>query len=351
MRHGLIHCLVLCATLFLSRSSLAQQVVTSDIDNFWIAYDRIQSTSDSLEQIRLIRTLYIDKGTPGLHAFMEARNYTAAGWVASIRSSPAFWKSIRRNTLSVKTKANEIEQILKKFKELYPRMKPVDMYFTIGVLRSGGTVSKNMVLVGAEIATADSTTDVSDLNNSWLTGVFKAQKQENLVYLNTHEYVHAQQRGEPVNVLGASIHEGACDFIAEIVMGKPITTNYINYGKKHEAGIKEKFREQMFTTDYVNWLYNGGRATEMADLGYFMGYVVCKSFYEKADNKKKAIRQIIELNYSDTAAVENFLKSSGYFKEPVNKMELLTAWESKQPAVVQLAPFQNGDTLVDPSIK
>ncbi|HMH34692.1 MAG TPA: hypothetical protein VK543_16765 [Puia sp.] len=40
-----------------------QKVFTQDIDNFWIAFDSIQTTNDSTKQIHFIQSLYIDKGT------------------------------------------------------------------------------------------------------------------------------------------------------------------------------------------------------------------------------------------------------------------------------------------------
>ena len=72
-------------------AAFAQQkprVLFSDIDNFWVAYDSIQSTTDSLKQIQYIKKLYIDKGTPGLKAFMEVRAFTPQEWVSSIRRYP-----------------------------------------------------------------------------------------------------------------------------------------------------------------------------------------------------------------------------------------------------------------------
>jgi hypothetical protein len=83
----------------------SKNVITSDIDNFWIAYDSCLTTSDSLKQLEYMQILYVDKGTIGLKAFMEARDYTTERWVSLIRSYPRFWRSIRPNTLTVKQKA------------------------------------------------------------------------------------------------------------------------------------------------------------------------------------------------------------------------------------------------------
>jgi hypothetical protein len=40
-----------------------QKVFTQDIDNFWVAFDSIQTTKDSIKQINFIQASYIDKGT------------------------------------------------------------------------------------------------------------------------------------------------------------------------------------------------------------------------------------------------------------------------------------------------
>jgi hypothetical protein len=227
----------------------AHKVFTSDIDNFWITFDSIQTTKDSLEQIHFIQTLYIDKGTRGLKAFMVARNYNAKLWVDLIRKYPKFWNSIRPNTLTVKSYAAEIEKSIAKLQSLYPELKEARMYFTVGGLRSGGTTMNDMVLIGAEIATGNASTDVSEFPNKWLEGVFKNQQADNLVALNIHEYVHTQQKGNSRVLLGQAIKEGACDFITELVIGKLLPNNYLVYGREHEAELKEQFKPEMFT-DY-----------------------------------------------------------------------------------------------------
>jgi len=335
----------------ISTAQDANKVFTTDIDNFWIAYDSIQTTPDSVKQIEFIQKLYIDKGTKGLRSFMVLRDYSAKLWIQLIRSYPKFWRSIRPNTLTVKSYASEIEISIEKFKNLYPDIKDANMYFTIGGLRSGGTTMNNMVLVGTEIATGNASTDVSEFPSKWLEGVFKNQEANNLVALNIHEYVHTQQKGNAKNLLGQSITEGSCDFITELVINKLLQKNYIIYGREHEPALKEQFKLEMFTTAYNNWLYNGTSAKTVADLGYYMGYTICKSYYNNSSDKKKAIKEIIELNYSDSTAVENFLTRAKYYTKPIDKAALIQAYESKRPSVVRLEPFSNGDTLVDASIK
>lgn len=347
MKKRILTILVLMA---LGKNLFAQvpsSIHTADIDHFWTAYDAIQQAKDFSQKIAIINEQYINKGSKGLKAFMTAREYNDTLWVQLIDKLPKFWNSIRQNTLSIKNKTTEFEKAIKQLKQIYPDLKPAEMYFTIGGLRSGGTVKDNMVLVGAEIATGNVTTDVSEFSNSWLKNVFKGQSLDNIVSLNIHEYIHTQQKPNGSNLLSQAIREGSCDFIAELSIQKPLQTKYLNYGKANASSIKALFKKEMFFNDYTNWLYNGSQRAEDADLAYYVGYEICKAYYQQARNKKQAIKDIIELDFSNDQAVEIFLETSGFYSEKIDKKALMAAYQKLQPTVVGILPFNNGDKNVD----
>jgi hypothetical protein len=305
--------------LLLSSASYSQQsrqdVFIDDIDRFWIAYDSVQTTTDTIKQIQYLKTLYTDKGTDGLKLFMKMRKYTPELWARVIRQYPKFWKSIRPNTLIVKQKQAEILVAVEQFKKVYPDYRYATIYFTVGALRSAGIAEGNTALVGMELTGGTASIDVSEFTNKRIEKAFKNQKIDNIVAVTVHEYVHTQQKEEGKTLLGESIYEGACDFITELVLGTALTHSYILYGKTHEAELKVAFKKEMFNADYSQWIYNGTTAKEMGDLGYFMGYTICKSYYDHAADKKKAIKDIIELPYSDGEKVEQFLEASRYYNE------------------------------------
>lgn len=318
-----------------------QKVYTSDITNFWDAFDRIQATTDYSQKISIINELYINKGTKGLKAFMQSRDYTDTLWVKQIEEYPKFWKSIRPNTLKIQEKVTEIENAIVNFRKLYPQLKEAEIYFTIGGMKSGGTIKDNMVLVGCEVATGDRSVDVSELPGDWLKSIFEKEAID-VVALNIHEYVHTQQKSSREQVLAHSIHEGACDFIAELVLGKPLNARYLLYGKQNAEKVKHNFKKEMFSDNFRNWLYNGSLGVEMPDLGYFVGYDICKKYYEQATDKTKAIAEIIELDVTNEDKVLAFLKKSGYFTEEINQKKLVKAYEANLPFVKSVAPFKNG---------
>ena len=303
----------------------SQRVFTVDIDHFWQAYDSIQLTDNFDKQLELINTYYLDKATPGLTSFAKSRNYTDTVYVRLLEKFPKFWASIRGNTIKSKEKAHEIDLAIARLKELYPDLRDAEIYFTIGGLNSGGTTDGSLSLIGCEIAAADASVDTSEFTEGWyafLAQLFQTQTLDNMVYLNVHEYVHTQQTENDPYVLAHCLMEGSCDFIAELVLEEPLTSPYITYGQQNEEEIKARFREDLFKEDTSNWLYNSGDTEIVGDLGYFMGYTICISYYNRARDKKQAIKEIIELNYQDSIAVVDFLNRSGYYEEYVRSPAL-----------------------------
>lgn len=355
-KSSLLLTLFLLSTLAVFGQRRRQQVFFSDIDHFWVAYDSIRTTTDSLKQLRYLNSLYLQQGTAGLKAFQAAKDYTAQDWVTAIRRYPRFWQSIRPNTELAKAGARGIEPYLKKLATLYPSLRPAGMYFTIGALRSAGTTKDSLVLIGAEMATGTPETDISDFPKNmqvFLTRYFKSQPLQNIVVLNVHEYVHTQEKGPPApNLLAQALYEGTCDLVAELVTGKLPLLPYVAYGPAHEVVLKERFRADMFSPYLGNWFYNqlSDDPNHVPDLGYYMGYAICKAYYQRAKDKKLAVKELIELNYTDEKAVEAVLRKSAYYPTLPAKTQLINEYEASRPVVTQI-PAISLDGYVEVSTK
>ena len=71
-----------------------------------------------------------------------------------------------------------------------------------------------------------------------------------------------------------------------------------NYPKRIFLAIKYIYLRGEISFD--NWLYNGEESKKRpADLGYYIGYEICKAYYENSKDKPKALIEIIELNWQD----------------------------------------------------
>lgn len=346
-------CLLLCgAPGPASAQAPPPRVVTSDLDHFWVAYDSIQTTADSLQQQALLQRLYINPGSPGLQAFMKAKGYTAPAWVRSIHRYPKFWRSIRPRTQLLRAGVPGLQPYLDQLQVLYPALRPATIYLTVGILRSGGTTEGNAVIIGAELATGNHTVDVSEFplaTRRYLTRSFARDPLRELPALCVHEFVHTQENRYGNNVLGQAIYEGTCDFVTEQVVGRPIALPYRHYGPAHEVALKQRFKTEMFQPGFNRWFYNqlSDDSTHIADLGYFMGYVICRAYYEQAPNKREAIREMIDLDYTSDRAVEAFLTRSRYYSSE-SIPQLRAAYEAKRPVVTSVRPSPAAPHLVAP---
>jgi hypothetical protein len=260
----------------------AKNVTTIDIDHFWSAFDNLKNCRTFSDSVNSIQKLYLDKATNGLLDFIQVRDFTAEKFVNVISKNVGLYESVRKNTYEAKKAEPVIEEVFAAFKELYADFKPFKVCFAIGINNTGGTVSNKYVLIGTEVTIK--TAGADDI----------IQKIKSMV---AHECVHTQQKpladshAIKCPLLYQSIHEGACDFIGELITKTPQKNEY---GEKNEKKLWTEFKNELCNEKLSNWLYNGFSAKDRpGDLGYFIGYEISKEYYKNATDKKQAIIDII----------------------------------------------------------
>lgn len=314
-----------------------ENIITSDIPLFWEAYDKIIKTNDTTLQKKYLEELYFNRASIGLDTIRKLRRYSVEDYLRVINKYPKFWESIRENTLSVNNYANDMQKGINNFKELYPDYKPAKVYFEIGAFRTPGTGIEGMLLIGAEMSMTDKKTVTSEFPKEldYFKNYIKNEPIKDLAFLNVHEYVHTQQNAYyGYDLLSQAVFEGSAEFIAEIAMNQASIQPSIKYGKKNEERVKELFIKEMFSPFIYHWFQNNPEDNEFGvrDLGYFMGYAIVKSYYEKATDKKKAIKDMIELDFTSQDAVESFVEQADYFEMPLKQYKEL--YEANRPMVI-----------------
>ena len=98
-------------------------------------------------------------------------------------------------------------------------------------------------------------------------------------------------------LLKAAILEGMADFIGELISGKSANTQLQQFAKGKEKLIWDKFKTEMYLDRANNWVGNGDqdRPDWPSDLGYWVGYEICKSYYNNANNKQQAIYEMLHI--------------------------------------------------------
>jgi hypothetical protein len=328
-------CLLICAAPGLAQTT-GQEVnadpdkarfVTSDIDNFWRAFDLASKEGDKEERIAIYQAEYLDKGSAGLQDFLRMRIGSAKTLVETVDMLPRFYASVRPGTMRVREMEKKMRRAFHKFKKLYPEAVFPDIYFVIGIANTGGTASKNGLLIGTELYGTTPQTPRDEFPSAFRT-FLKDVKDDNelnalvakaldtalktidrLPAIAAHESCHFNQNyPKQVTVLEKSIQEGSCDLVAELTAGNVINPSLKAYGDQHEEKLWRDFEAQMHGKDLSLWMYNGFRIKDRpGDLGYYMGYKISKEYYRTARDKKAAMREI--LNIKDFSA---FFEKSGY---------------------------------------
>ncbi|MBC6993310.1 hypothetical protein QWY85_19420 [Neolewinella lacunae] len=283
---------------------------TKDIENFYLAFDSIQATTNKEKQIDFVQKIYLDNGSLGVeyainHSIDGGKRATAKHWVDLMNNSQEHLIKIRPYFTNLSSQMKILEPKFKYFKEQYPGFKDGDVYFVMGLGMFGGRPEREgpNLFIGCEL-----------LAN---------EKPDWAVSIVLHEYVHTLQNQSDNALLAHCLYEGACDFVSEVINQKSLVETYpggyVGFGHSNETAVWKQFKKFIASNEkgvYFDWLYGvKGRnlnGEQVKDLGYFVGYKICKAYYDKATDKKQAIKDIIEMDVSSDEKARAFLIASGY---------------------------------------
>jgi hypothetical protein len=270
----------------------AARIVTSDVTLFW----EILDDADAEMLVERLHCEYLREGTDAVRDFIPNRIRSARELAEMVAERRERYEAARASSVSVAETEPAIRAVFHAMKALYPEAVFPDVYFVIGRLNTGGTVSQRGLLIGAEMYTDHS----------------------GIAAIVAHELIHYQQAPIPPDqrsLLAQSIMEGSADFVAELISGRHINERAHEYGMAREAELWAEFAEALHGTDFTGWLYGNPPEGRPADLGYFFGYRIAQAYYDRAvaaapgdaDAERRTIGEI--LGITDYAG---FLERSGY---------------------------------------
>lgn len=289
---------------------LKAKLVTNDIKNFWAAYDRAQK--DTANRRSIYKQYYIDPGSVGLQDYFAIKVVHMKNFVRGHDKKSKFYAAIRKNTYTVDKQKPQMTASFVKLKELYPAAKFPDVYFVIGAFSSGGTSTDNGLLIGLDQAVRTDDIPVNELS-LWENNNFG--KLDYIPNLVAHELIHFNQDGMlggDTTLLRAVLVEGMADFLGELISGHTANERLHVWAKGREKQIWADFEKEIYLKRAYNWIANSNQETvdKPADLGYWVGYQICKGYYDNSTDKKQAIYDM--LNIKDYKA---FYEKSGTSKK------------------------------------
>ena len=283
------------------------ETISSDVNLFWSAFDKLKSAQTKEDSIAILEQEYIAKGSPGVEQFMQGRINSGKYLQKTISKHSNYYTYLRNHTDKLDQILPRLDKHYKRLRKLYPEAKIPKVYFVIGALNSAGTIQQNPI-VGVDMFGFYPETPKKELS-PWLLSVLRPIEEIDIVVI--HEMVHMLQKGYQGmenTLLKKSIGEGGADFVGELVTKSNINKHLHKYGNEHERELWIQFKNEMHSTDLSNWLYNGLTSKDRpGDLGYYMGYKICEAYYKNAQNKKQAIKDILDIKDYNA-----FLAKSGY---------------------------------------
>lgn len=261
-------------------ASLRPEIRTSDVDLFYSIYDAAAGHPRAAD----LQRDYIDAGSPGVREFVAHRIISGEQLAQTIEQRPAVYAKARTCLAALPEVRSRLNKVFRRLLDLYSPAKFPPVTILIGRNNTGGTTGPTGVLVGLESVCA--TIEPGET------------PADRLVHVIAHEYAHVEQTGQddPQTLLEASLTEGVAELVAELTSGSVSNRRLFVWTKGRESHLGEAFRQDASGSDFSKWLYNG-RGSEAApgDLGYWAGYEIARNYFNRAQDKRKALRQLLEL--------------------------------------------------------
>lgn len=269
------------------------KINTQDLAKFWNAYDLLKTAPTKKDSINIIENEYLYKLSKAGKSFIKLRKYSSDEFITSIKKYPKYFEDLRHKTINLEIEKTKISEVLIKLHGGIPDFKMPNVNFAMGCFRGGGTTHKGFILLGAELALADSTMNISEFNG-WLYEIL-SKSDGDIGTLVAHESIHIQQfNGQNNSLLSLALHEGTADFLTKLILGKTINSITEDYGIQNECTLWNEFRHRAQYNEVSAWLFNSGSSNgRPPDLGYFVGMRICQSYYDKQMDKQKAIKFLI----------------------------------------------------------
>ncbi|TQD50775.1 DUF2268 domain-containing putative Zn-dependent protease [Marilutibacter aestuarii] len=272
-------------------------ILTSDVTRFYALYE----ATGGKPTVEQIEREYLADATPSLQEFAQLRRVTAQSIADRIAKDPAIYEQARACMALLPNVERRLAASFATFSALYPEARFPPVAIVVGRGKPVGTANRNGLFIGLEALCA------ADFMNP--------DPEDRFVQTILHEYGHVQQpgadfeEGDPsVTVLRVSLLEGVAELIAELTSGSVGNPGLARWTVGREAEIETAFLRDIDSTDLSEWAYNYRPGSDAPyDLGYWVGYRIAKAYYLQANDRRKALKQLIELE--DPKAI---LEASGW---------------------------------------
>jgi hypothetical protein len=285
---------------------LTAVVDTSDADRFAAIFARTNGRPSAAD----LQRDYLDKGSEGVRIFTPGRIENAQALADHVAANGDQYRRAIDHCLPLARQATgDLRAIYLALHGLYPDRPLPAIHIVFGRGNSGGTAGPGAQVLGLEVLCDPMPTPEAF--------------RERLRTLFAHETVHTWQNladGAQTNrLLRAVLIEGAADYVASLVLGRPPSADQQRFGTPREAELWAQFQADVATTrpladaDYATskagqaavqrWVGNYQSAPEgwPYEMGYWIGMRIWQRHVAAAPNKRAALEEV--LRWTDPEAI------------------------------------------------
>jgi hypothetical protein len=258
----------------------------SDIRRLAVVLRSLESSAFT-DTVGLIERDYLAHATPGLRAYAERYEVTAASIAAAIAAQPARYADLDGLADAILAQDGVFRAAFRELLEIFPAAALPPVWFVVGHNGPGGTARQEGALIAAERF---------------------ASRPHDLVPLVMHELAHFQQAmvqgvdvyqriyGPDRTLLALALREGSAELVARFATGRHTNPEAERYGLANEAALWARFRGEMHDRDTGDWMFVQPTNPDWPpNLGYWIGYRIAASYYDRAEDKRQAIVDILGL--------------------------------------------------------
>ncbi len=274
------------------------QFIYDDVRNFLRAMDMIDKGGDAEA---ILQKEYLDKATPGLKEYIRESGATAKRFVEVIQKKSAQYSALRALPDQLIPQERSIRAAFADLANVVPNPMFIPVYYFIGV--GSGGLNAQPSEYGIIVAITELAEDPSVLK---IPLVHEIIHVKNALSVGMEEYM--QVFGPKMSLLSLSIREGTAYFLTLLSMGEHGHKDAYDYYLKNEKKLWERFKAEMNQRSPGEWLFvKPSNPEQPANLGYVVGSRIIESYYNRAEDKTKAVQEILSV-----IDFEKFLKKSGY---------------------------------------
>jgi hypothetical protein len=272
-----------------------------DAVNFLQALAMLEGASDSAS---VLQEVYLDRASPGLSEYLRARELAADDFVAAIRNEEQKYRSLRDLPERLASEEAATRAALAGLKREIPNIEFVPVYFFVGMPDAGLHAEPSEY--GLLVSIAETTSDFSVVR---LVVVHETVHVQQALAVGIEEYM--QVFGPKMSLLALAIREGTAEFLTFLSTGEYAKKRAYEYVLANEAVLWQRFEHDMLERLPGDWMFaTPSDPDQPVDLGYIMGARITEAFYDRADDKAQAVREILAIT-----DYEAFLKQSGYAEQ------------------------------------